>query len=133
LQDLLGLEDEPAQQLFIELRQRHYPAPLGQDSRGTPEGIESLDAAIVRAHYQKLFRPNGIILSVAGNIEWRSLLEQVGQLFSDWKPGPEPALTLGTPTRATPIWRRRRPRRRSASLTSRCRSAIPTHSTQSAR
>ncbi len=97
LQDLLGLEDEPAQQLFIELRQRHYPAPLGQDSRGTEEGIESLDAGIVRAHYQKLFRPNGIILSVAGNIEWRTLLDQVGRLFADWKPGQETPLTLGTP------------------------------------
>src|SRR5947209_4312411 len=65
LQDLLGLEDEPAQQLFIELRQRHYPSPLGQDSRGTEEGIESIDAAIARAHYQKFFHPNGMILSVA--------------------------------------------------------------------
>ena len=27
LQDLLGLEDEPAQRLFIELRQRHFRRP----------------------------------------------------------------------------------------------------------
>jgi predicted Zn-dependent peptidase len=48
LQDLLGLEDEPAQRLFIELRQRHYPPPLGQDARGTEEGIENLDLATGR-------------------------------------------------------------------------------------
>ncbi len=96
MQDLLGLEDEPAQQLFIELRKRHYPSPLGQDSRGTEEGINSLDAAIVRAHYQKFFQPNGMILSVAGNIDWRSLLEQVGTLFADWKPEPDSPLSLGT-------------------------------------
>jgi predicted Zn-dependent peptidase len=96
MQDLLGLEDEPIQQMFIELRQRHYPAPLGQDSRGTAEGIENTTAAIARAHYQKMFRPNGTILSVAGNIDWRELRDQVGQLFADWTPSPEPALTYGT-------------------------------------
>ena len=99
LQDLLGLEDEPAQQLFIELRQRHYPPPLGQDSRGTAAGIENLDVAVMRAHYQKLFRPKGMILSVAGNVEWQLLREQVGRLFGDWKPAQEPALKLGTATK----------------------------------
>ena len=95
LQDLLGLEDEPAQRLFIELRQRHYPPPLGQDSRGTEEGIDSLNADVLRAHYRRHFRPNGTILSVAGNISWEPLLDQVGQLFADWKPGTESELKLG--------------------------------------
>jgi len=95
LQDLLGLEDEPAQKLFIELRQRHYPPPLGQDSRGTEEGIEQLDIEVLGAQYRKLFRPNGTILSVAGNVAWEPLKEQVGRLFADWKPCPEPALRIG--------------------------------------
>ena len=34
LQDLQAIEDEPRQKLLIELRRRHYPAPLGQDRRG---------------------------------------------------------------------------------------------------
>jgi predicted Zn-dependent peptidase len=95
LQDLLGLEDEPAQKLFIELRQRHYPPPLGQDSRGTEEGIEGLDVEVIRSHYRKFFRPNGTILSVAGNVEWEPLKEQVGRLFADWKQKPEPQLQVG--------------------------------------
>src|SRR5207244_10831170 len=44
LQDLQGLEDEPRQKVLIELRQRHYPPPLGQDRRGTAAGIASLSA-----------------------------------------------------------------------------------------
>src|SRR5262245_27961145 len=95
MQDLLGLEDEPAQKLFIELRQRHYPPPLGQDARGTPEGIDSLTQAVLRSHYRRLVRPRGTILSVAGNIEWQALLDQVGQLFGDWRGGEEPVLKLG--------------------------------------
>src|SRR5262249_15161788 len=73
LQELQSLEDEPRQKVLIELRKRHYPAPLGQDRRGTREGIERLTAGILRQHYQRLFRPRGTILSVAGNIEWEYL------------------------------------------------------------
>src|SRR5262249_44405425 len=94
LQDLQSLEDEPRQKLLIELRRRHYPAPLGQDRRGTREGIESLTPALLRNHYRRLFRPRGTILSVAGNIEWEPLRQQVERLFGDWKPGEEPELTL---------------------------------------
>ncbi len=95
LQDLLGLEDEPAQRLFIELRQRHYPPPLGQDSRGTEEGIKNLNIKVLRAHHRRLIRPRGTILSVAGNIDWGELRDQVGRLFGDWEGGEEPILRLG--------------------------------------
>ena len=96
LQDLLGLEDEPAQRLFIELRQRHYPPPLGQDARGTEAGIESLDLKALRVHYRRLIRPRGTILSVAGNVDWGALRDQVGRLFGDWQGGAEPELRLGS-------------------------------------
>jgi predicted Zn-dependent peptidase len=49
----------------------------------------------VRAHYKKTFRARGTILSVAGNIEWQPLLDQVGRLFGDWPAGPELPLELG--------------------------------------
>jgi predicted Zn-dependent peptidase len=94
-QDLQSLEDEPRQKLLIELRRRHYPPPLGQDRRGTHEGIESLTLPLIKAHYRRLFRPRGTILSVAGNIEWEPLRDQVEQLFGDWGGGEEPTLTLG--------------------------------------
>src|SRR5437762_1760987 len=95
LQDLQGLEDEPRQKVLIELRRRHYPPPLGQDSRGNRQGIEALTIDAVRSHYRQTFQPRGTILSVAGNIDWEPLRDQVGRLFGDWQPGAEPALALG--------------------------------------
>jgi len=95
LQDLQGLEDEPRHKVMIELRRLHYPPPLGQDRRGTEEGIASLSAAVVRKQYQRLFTPRGTIVSVAGNIEWAALRDQIGQLFGDWKAPEPPTLTLG--------------------------------------
>jgi predicted Zn-dependent peptidase len=101
LQDLQGLEDEPRQKVLIELRRRHYPPPLGQDRRGSREGITSLSAPVIRKHYARLFQPRGTIVSVAGNIEWQPLLEQVGRLFGDWEPGEPPALKLRKPGKRT--------------------------------
>jgi predicted Zn-dependent peptidase len=96
LQDLQSLEDEPRQKVLVELRQRHYPPPLGQDRRGTGATIEGLTIRKIRAQYQQLFHPRGTILSVAGNIDWGPLLDQVSRLFGDWKSGEEPTLKLGT-------------------------------------
>src|SRR5262249_18647509 len=61
LQDIQGIEDEPRLKLMIELRRHHYPSPLGQDLRGTVEGIESLTIDNVQRHYRRLFRPRGTI------------------------------------------------------------------------
>jgi predicted Zn-dependent peptidase len=93
-QDLQSLEDEPRQKVLIELRRRHYPMPLGQDRRGTREGIESLTSKILRDHYQRLFHPRGTILSVAGNLDWNRLRDQVERLFGDWDGGVEPDFQL---------------------------------------
>src|SRR6516165_39519 len=92
LQDLQGLEVEPRQKVLIELRRRHYPPPLGQDRRGTGEGLLHINAGAVRRHYQRYFQPRGLILSVAGNIDWEPLREQVGRLFGAWQPAAEPVL-----------------------------------------
>jgi predicted Zn-dependent peptidase len=96
-QELQSIEDEPKQKVLIELRRRHYPTPLGHDRRGNREGIESLKIDVIRSHFQRHFQPRGSILSVAGNIQWPKLRDQVGRLFGDWKGNHEPALELGKP------------------------------------
>jgi predicted Zn-dependent peptidase len=95
LQDLQGIEDEPRSKLMIELRKRHYPAPLSHDRRGTVEGVQGLTADLLRQAYQRLFRPRGAILAVAGNVEWAPLRDQVGRLFGDWQGGPGAEWRLG--------------------------------------
>src|SRR5207253_1073321 len=68
---------------------------LGLDRRGTVQGIESLTIKNVQAHYRRLFQPRGTIMSVAGNIDWKPLRDQVERLFGDWKPANEPQIKLG--------------------------------------
>ncbi len=97
LQDILSLEDEPRQKTLIELRKRHFPPPLSNDHRGTEKGIETLEIGTVRDYFRRHFRARGTILSVAGNVEWKPLLDQVGRLFGDWPAGEEAPLQVGAP------------------------------------
>jgi predicted Zn-dependent peptidase len=97
IQDIKGLEDEPGSRVMVELRRHLYPPPLSNDHRGTVEGVESLTLAALKKQHGRLFRPNGTILSVAGNVEWGPLRDLVGELFADWPGAAEPPLTLGKP------------------------------------
>jgi predicted Zn-dependent peptidase len=87
LQDLQALEDAPQSKVMVELRKRYYPPPLNKDRRGRPEHIEALTIDAIKAQFRRYVRPNGAILSVAGNIEWEPLKAQVERLFSHWEPG----------------------------------------------
>jgi predicted Zn-dependent peptidase len=95
LQDLQALEDEPRAKVMVELRRRFWPAPLGQDRRGTKESIERITAKSIRAFHAAKLSPRRMILSVAGNMEWQPLRDQVEKLFGDWKgnDAPPPELT----------------------------------------
>ncbi len=86
LQELRALEDEPAQKLMIELRQRQYPDPWGRSSLGEAADLEATTIKDVQQFHAQRFRPNGAILGVAGRIDWPALVDQVGALFADWKP-----------------------------------------------
>lgn len=89
LQDILSLEDSPQQKVMVELRRRYYPPPLNKDRRGRTPDIESLTIDDVKKQHRRLFRPNGSILSVAGNLDWDALKAQVERLFGKWKPAEE--------------------------------------------
>jgi predicted Zn-dependent peptidase len=95
LQDLRGLEDEPRSKVLVELRKHSYPTPLSNDHRGTAECLERLTGESIRAHHCRHFGPHGTILSVAGNIEWTALRDQVERLFGDWEGGGEQSLSCG--------------------------------------
>lgn len=94
LQDLQALEDDPGGRAMVELRRRHWPMPLGQDRRGTPETLARATPEMIRAQHRRRFGPRGTIVAVAGNVEWPALRDQVGELFGDWEGGsPEPLQT----------------------------------------
>lgn len=99
LQDLQALEDDPRGKVMVELRRRFWPAPLGQDRRGTEESIASIAPIHLQAFHERYFGPKGTILSVAGNMEWQPLVDQVQKLFGDWTGQPVHPPELAPPER----------------------------------
>jgi len=86
LQELQGVEDEPAERVMIELRRRHYPDPWGRSSFGQRQAIEAVSIDEVRS-FHRHWRPDGMILGLAGRVAWEPLVDLVERLLGDWRPG----------------------------------------------
>lgn len=84
LQELDAVEDEPAQKVMMQLRQRHYGDPWGRSSQGQREALETIGIEEIRTFYARHYQPRGAILGVAGNIDWPALRDRVGELLGDW-------------------------------------------------
>jgi predicted Zn-dependent peptidase len=84
LQALAGLEDEPRQKLLIKLREWHLPSPYGRSSMGQKDHLEKLTLDLCRTDYGRRYHPDGAILAVAGNVDFKRLRDEVTKQFGDW-------------------------------------------------
>ena len=85
LQSLDALEDEPQEKVFIELRQRHFPAPLGRSQLGRRPDVEVLSLDQVRAYWQNRYVPDGSVLAFAGKLDFERLKVMVAEHLSGWQ------------------------------------------------
>ncbi|OHB72194.1 MAG: hypothetical protein A2V70_20770 [Planctomycetes bacterium RBG_13_63_9] len=86
LQELLAVEDEPAQKVMLEARRHHYPDPWGRPAQGEQQAIEAISIDDVRQYFGQGYRPNGAIVGVAGRFDWEPLRDRIGDLLGDWQP-----------------------------------------------
>lgn len=97
MQDLAGLEDEPARKCNLLLRERFYPHPLGRCTYGTEESLRAMTPGAVRAHLRAGLSPAGAILGVAGAIDWDSFRRLAEKAFGDWTSPPAAPVRLRAP------------------------------------
>lgn len=100
LQALAGLEDEPQQKVFLELKARHYPQPFGRSSLGVAEHLQAITLEQLRRLHRETFVPTGAVLGFAGRFDWTQLRDLVEKLLGDWRgaidePQPGPAAPRG--------------------------------------
>jgi predicted Zn-dependent peptidase len=95
-QELRAIEDEPSQKVMQQLRRHHYPHPWGRSAQGDETGLAAIEAGDIRRHVDRLYRPNGAILGVAGQIDWPRIVERVGELFGDWPQQSAPSIVAGS-------------------------------------
>lgn len=85
LQDLEALRDNPARRAMVELTKRFYPAPFNRSSLGDKQGIAHIDKATLDRIHEMHFKPEGSIVSVAGNVRADEVFGLLEELFSEWK------------------------------------------------
>ena len=87
-QELRAIEDDLAHRTLERVRQLQYPAPWGRSVQGATAHVESITIDDVRKQFEQRYNPTGMIVSVAGKINWPKLKDHIGQLFADWSPQP---------------------------------------------
>jgi len=61
--------------------------PLGRSILGSPENIIRFDADLIKTYFQRLYQPDRIVISVAGNVAHSDIVDRVGPAFESIKPG----------------------------------------------
>lgn len=85
LQDIQGLYDNPARRVMVELGKRYYPGAYGRPGQGTEQGIEQCTLADLKSEFAERFTPQGAILSIAGKVKGRDVIEMAKRHFGSWQ------------------------------------------------
>lgn len=83
--DIDSLSDNPSRRALVELGARYYPAPFNRPSMGEREGLMNVNLKSIKTLWSNVFRPEGAVLSIAGNVSRKEVLVLVDKYFSSWK------------------------------------------------
>jgi predicted Zn-dependent peptidase len=72
--------DDVVNNLYAEKAWGH--SPLGRPIAGTAESIATLTRAQIRRYYKTRYRPENLVVAVAGNLDHGSVVRQVRKAFS---------------------------------------------------
>ncbi len=95
LQSIAGIEDDPAHRAIAALRRIHLPSPWGMPTEGIADEIEAASLDDVRAFLAQRMGPTGMIVAIAGRIDWSEILAQFEQLLGDWTGGSAEPVAVG--------------------------------------
>lgn len=91
IEELSSTQDDPQEWVNLLVDEAMWPGlPLGRDDAGTVEVVSHLQREQMLAYMDTYYRPNSLVLSIAGNIDHDAIVEQVTSLFDDWEPGNHP-------------------------------------------
>jgi predicted Zn-dependent peptidase len=97
LQEIGMVEDSPDEYIHMLSGLNFWGEnPLGRSILGTPENISRFDDQIIKNFFLRLYQPNRIVISAAGNLAHDRLVELVAPVFETIQPRD------GFPQRVTP-------------------------------
>ncbi|HAX86755.1 MAG TPA: peptidase M16 [Cyanobacteria bacterium UBA11370] len=99
IQDIRSQKEQPFNIAFEQLRQAMYQDhPYGLSILGTEAAIAKLLRSDLEDYHQTYFRPDNLVISVAGRVTPAEAIEQITSVFWDWQapqtPVNQPVLPL---------------------------------------
>lgn len=95
IEEVLGLDDDPRQQVMLKLREQFYPTPLGRSAVGQIPELQALTAEKTSRIIKNNFNLSQTIFTVAGKYDFDVVCKQIDKLFSTNSQKPLPPLTIG--------------------------------------
>jgi len=97
LQEIGMVEDSPEEYVHVLSGYNYWgDNPLGRSILGSPKNIIQFDAQMIKKFFHRLYQPERIVISAAGNLDHGRLVDLVQPTFETIKPG------NGFPQRITP-------------------------------
>ena len=89
IEELSSTRDDPQEWVSLLIDETMWPGlPLGRDDAGFIETVARLQQQDLLQYLNEYYRPNSLIISVAGNINVAQLSALTERLFGDWEAGP---------------------------------------------
>jgi predicted Zn-dependent peptidase len=86
IEELSATLDDPQEWVNLLIDEVMWPGlPLGRDDAGFVETVAQIDREQLLSYLDTHYRPNSLVISVAGNIEHGRVLEATERLFGNWE------------------------------------------------
>jgi predicted Zn-dependent peptidase len=100
IEELSATHDDPEEWANLLIDEVMWPnLPLGRDDAGSVETVAQLQRRQMLAYMDAHYRPNSLVMSVAGNIDHGQVLHLVESVFGDWEAGKSPSWAESLPPR----------------------------------
>jgi len=88
LQEIGMVEDSPEEYVHVLSGYNFWGEnPLGRSILGSPKNIIQFDAQMIKKFFRRLYQPERIVISAAGNLDHNRLVDLVQPAFESIKPG----------------------------------------------
>ncbi len=100
IEELSATQDDPQEWVSLLIDETMWPGlPLGRDDAGSIESVMQLQRQQMLEYLDAYYRPNALVISVAGNIDQTQIVQLTEELFHDWEARPAQSWTKSFPRR----------------------------------
>ena len=87
IQEELGMSnDYPGYRVDVLIDDMLWPnQPLGRDVGGSKESVQGISHGMLVDYYSQQYVPSNIVISIAGDVSHRDVLEALGPMVDGWK------------------------------------------------